>query len=197
MVSIKKKQKLYKRHFLNGSDAHKQFYKKYANKLTKLKFASKKLYYKNELAESTTNSRKTLDIIKSLRLSKTKSSHRPNKIQVNDAADIVTDPNQIVNFFNQYFCNIGDALASNVPKEENDISYTNFQGWNRGHKARAQGQGHKKIRGQGQGQPFRGQTLSRPRAGMLEAKTKDQGHSRKCSPKKKVLKKVFQAISNL
>ena len=55
----------------------------------------------------------------------------------------------------------------------------------------------KKIRGQGQGQPFRGQNLSRPRTGMLEAKAKDQEHSRKCSPKKKVFKKVFQAISNL
>ena len=51
----------------------------------------------------------------------------------------------------------------------------------------------KKIRGQGQGQPFRGQTLSRPRTGMLEAK--DQGHKRKCSPKKKVFTKTFQAIS--
>ena len=48
----------------------------------------------------------------------------------------------------------------------------------------------KKIRGQGQGQPFRGQTLSRPRTGMLEAKAKDQGHSRKCSPKLKI--KSFQ-----
>ena len=38
-------------------------------------------------------------------------------------------------------------------------------------------------------------TLSRPRTGMLEAK--DQGHSRKCFPKKKVFKKGFQAISNL
>ena len=38
--------------------------------------------------------------------------------------------------------------------------------------SRTQGQGHKKIRGQGQGQPFRGQYLSRPRTGML----KDQGH---------------------
>ena len=64
-----------------------------------------------------------------------------------------------------------------------------------GHKARGQGQGHKKIRGQGQGQPFRGQTLSRPRTGMLEAK--DQGHSRKCSPKKNIFKKLFQIISNL
>ena len=43
----------------------------------------------------------------------------------------------------------------------------------------------KKIRGQGQGQPFRGQTLLRPRTGMLEAKAKDQGHKRKCSSKKK------------
>ena len=43
----------------------------------------------------------------------------------------------------------------------------------------------KKIRGQGQGQLFRGQTLSRPRTGMLEAKVKDQGHSRKRSPKKR------------
>ena len=71
------------------------------------------------------------------------------------------------------------------------------QRWSWGHKARGQGQGHKQIRGQGQGQPFRGQTLSRPRTGMLEAKAKDQGHKRKCSPKKKkkVSTKVFQAIS--
>ena len=55
----------------------------------------------------------------------------------------------------------------------------NCQRWSRGYKA--QGQGHKKIRGQGQ--PFRGQTLSRPRTGLLEAK--DQGHKHKCSPKKK------------
>ena len=41
------------------------------------------------------------------------------------------------------------------------------------------------------GQPFQGQTLSRPRTGMLEAKVKDQGRKRKCSPKKKVLKLFF------
>ena len=46
--------------------------------------------------------------------------------------------------------------------------HTKSQRWSRAHKARGQGQGHKKIRGQGQ--PFRGQTLSRPWTGMLEAK---------------------------
>ena len=56
--------------------------------------------------------------------------------------------------------------------------------------AKAMAKDTKKIRGQGQ--PFRGQTLSRPRTGMLEAKAKDQGHSRKCSPKKRFSKKFFR-----
>ena len=51
------------------------------------------------------------------------------------------------------------------------ISEVSDQKWSRGHKARGQdqGQGHKKIRSQGQ--PFQGKTLSKPRTGMLEAKT--------------------------
>ena len=49
----------------------------------------------------------------------------------------------------------------------------------------------KKIRGQGQGQSFRGQALSRPRTGMLGAK--DQGHRRKCSQKKKGLQNNFSS----
>ena len=52
----------------------------------------------------------------------------------------------------------------------------------------------KKI--QGQGQPFRGQTLSRPRTGMLEAKDTAASVLQK-NFKKMVFKKVFQAISNI
>ena len=55
--------------------------------------------------------------------------------------------------------------------------------WSRGHKARGQGQEHKKTRGQEQ--LFREQTLSRPRAGMLEAKAKDQEHRRQVFYEKK------------
>ena len=51
--------------------------------------------------------------------------------------------------------------------------------------ARAKAKDRKKIRGQGQGQPFRGQTLSRPRTGMLEAKAKDQGQKAQVLSKKK------------
>ena len=37
-----------------------------------------------------------------------------------------------------------------------------------------------------------GQECSRPRTGVLEAKAKDQGHKRKCSPKKKSSQKFFK-----
>ena len=64
--------------------------------------------------------------------------------------------------------------------------YSN-QRWSRGHKVRGQGEG--------QGQPFRAHTLSRPRTDMLEPRTKDTAAS--VLQKKKGRKKVFQAISNL
>ena len=54
----------------------------------------------------------------------------------------------------------------------------------------AKAQDTKKILGQGQGQPFRGQTLSRPRTGMLEAKAKDTSASA-LKKKKKDLHKNF------
>ena len=59
--------------------------------------------------------------------------------------------------------------------------------WSRGNKA--QGQEQKKIRGQEQ--LFREQTLSRPRAGMVEAKAKDQEHRRKVFYEKKKVFKIF------
>ena len=66
----------------------------------------------------------------------------------------------------------------------------------------------KKIRGQDQAQPFRGQTLSRPRKGMLEAKAKDTSASAlqkkrssqkffRRSPEKNVLQKFFPALDKI
>ena len=82
-------------------------------------------------------------------------------------------------------CTIGNMVCN---------SLCSIQRWSRGHKARGQGQGHQKNPRLRPRTAFP-KTLTRPRTEMLEAK--DQGHSRKCSPKKKVFKEVFQAISNL
>ena len=53
MTPIRKKQKLYKTHFLKGSDSEKNFYRHYANKLNELKYISKKIYLNRELEENT------------------------------------------------------------------------------------------------------------------------------------------------
>ena len=59
----------------------------------------------------------------------------------------------------------------------------------------------KKI--QGQGQPFRGQTLSRPRTGILETKAKDtsasalQKKKKKRSSQKNVFQKIFQELHKI
>ena len=59
--------------------------------------------------------------------------------------------------------------------------------------AKAKAKDTKKIRGLGQGQPFRGQTLSRPRTGMLEAK--DQGHKAQVLSQKKKKKGLHKNFS--
>ena len=55
LKSIKTKQKMYLSHFGKGNLEQKQLYKKYANKLTKVKFAAKKLYYQDKLETSKNN----------------------------------------------------------------------------------------------------------------------------------------------
>ena len=69
---------------------------------------------------------------------------------------------------------------------------SDHQRWSRGHKAQDQGQGHKKkSEAKVKDTLLRGQNLSRPRTGMLEAKAKDRGHRCKRSPKKKGFQKYF------
>ena len=69
--------------------------------------------------------------------------------------------------------------------------YINTRGGVEDTRLEAKNKDTKKIRGQGQEQPFRGQTLSWPRTGMLEAKAKDQRHKGKCSPPQKKVFKIF------
>ena len=95
--------------------------------------------------------------------------------------------------------NITKSCANLVQKTVlTNATNLRVDGWkqrcSRGHKAQDQGQEYKKIRGQsqGEGQSFRGQTLSRPRTRML----KDQGHKCKCSQKKRSFKKFFRRSQN-
>ena len=74
------------------------------------------------------------------------------------------------------------------------ISKVTIRGGVEDTRLKAKAKDTKKIRGQGQEQPFRGQNLSRPRTELLEAKAKDTGAS--VLQKKKIFKNFFPVISN-
>ena len=83
---------------------------------------------------------------------------------------------------NAQACQFADYLSAKIKQIISDIFYQNcnscdIQRWSR----------RQKARGQGQGQLFRGQTLSRTE--ILEAK--NQGNRRQVFSKKKGLKKFF------
>ena len=60
------KRKLYKTHFLNGNPVQKIFYKKFSNKLTKMKTRAEHLYYEKELLNLSGNQKNTWESLKSL-----------------------------------------------------------------------------------------------------------------------------------
>ena len=91
-VSIRKKQKLYKTHYLRGLNNQKAFYKRFANLLNKLKTAAKQLYFENQLKSVTNNPKKTWNILREL-LPKKECDTTPSTLKFDDAD--ISDKNEI------------------------------------------------------------------------------------------------------
>lgn len=121
--SIKHKQKLYQTHFVEGNWEQKNLYKKYSNKLNKIKLASKKLHYQTELEHSKYQAFRTWNIIKSLLPSSGRYNAIPEKIKINN--NTITDVASITENFNDYFSNIGQNLASKIVLN-NKRAYKNY-----------------------------------------------------------------------
>ena len=60
LISIKKKQKMHKTHYIKVSPIDKLCYKTYSNVLTKVKNLAKKLYYHHKLNDNSHNPKKNL-----------------------------------------------------------------------------------------------------------------------------------------
>ena len=93
-------------HFVDGKLEQKQLYKKYANKLAKVKFAAKKLYYLDQLETSKNN---TSEVIKSFLSSPRSNTSLPPKLKHNNP--FTANPTLIANNFNNYFSGIEKTLA--------------------------------------------------------------------------------------
>ena len=70
LISIKKKQKLHRTHFLSANKINRIIYKKYSNMLTRVKAASKKLYFHDAIHKSKNSQQKTLEVLNELLVEK-------------------------------------------------------------------------------------------------------------------------------
>lgn len=122
-ISIKRKQKMYKTHFLSNNEKLIAIYKKYCAKLNKVKYAAKKTFFGKEFDKHKTNPRKTWQTIKSLLPKSNENIPAISKIVVDD--NEIYDTTEIAEKFNTHFTNVGKNLAQTFT-DQNEIAYSNF-----------------------------------------------------------------------
>ena len=122
ITSIKHKQKLYRTFFLRGNSFEKKFFKTYANKLTRVKKMSKKMYYTEYISQNKTNPKKIWQMINSLIPCKTVDTVVKN---INVDNENIDNPSDIAEAFNNYFVKIGNTLSENIENHHNN-SYSAY-----------------------------------------------------------------------
>ena len=100
LTSIRHKNKMHKSHYILGDQVTKSEYKKYSNKLTKIKTMAKKKHFAEELEKNKNNPKKTWEILRSL-LSRKQGKIFPGSVDVN--GNKITDKDAISNSFNHFF----------------------------------------------------------------------------------------------
>ena len=114
--AIEKKNRLFNK-FIKCGDSNKkifhQEYNTYRNSLSTLLKQSKKIYYNNHFRNSINNIKSNWKGIKSTISLNTKESESP-KIILNNMGEFITNPNDIANQFNKFFCSIAPTIQSNI-----------------------------------------------------------------------------------
>ena len=119
LISIKHKQKFYRTHFLNGDSTDKCFHKKYANKLTRVKTLSTKMYFNNAVDERKNKPKELWKFINSVIPHNIARIHPPKLIKDGKALE---NPEEISEEFNNYFLEIGLTIANFAnPTGNNDF----------------------------------------------------------------------------
>ena len=115
---------MHRTHYIKGDAAMKLKYKKFSNKLTKIKTNSKKKFLAEELEKNKCKPRKMWEILRSLIPSATSNSNNnlPSQIIVNNCK--ITDKQKILNEFNEFFSTTVEKSAENF--DSNDSGFAHF-----------------------------------------------------------------------
>ena len=121
LKSIQTRNRLFKQHLRNPTDANLKAYRTYRNKLTKLIRTSRKLYFSDKINKAGSNTNATWKVIKEVMGTKTDPPPTDN-ITLNGTK--IDQPNQCANSFNSFFTNIGPELARKITSP--DTHFTNY-----------------------------------------------------------------------
>ena len=109
-TSIKNKRSMFTAHFLSDDDDKIIFYKKYVNKLTKLKALSKKDYFSSAINDTQKDPRDIWKVIRSV-LTAYQDHVSAILFSLKINGHTISNDQAISEHFNEFFCSIGSNLA--------------------------------------------------------------------------------------
>lgn len=120
LISIRKKNNLYKKWLIKRSNESLAKYKGYKNRLTYIIRNAEKLYYENRFLELSNDIKNTWKLIKSV-INENNSKHDSiHEMSIN--GQTTSDKFTIANKFNDYFVNIGKDLSKTIPEISGSFS---------------------------------------------------------------------------
>ena len=108
---IRRKNRLYRSFIRKPTEANKEAYKKYRNRLNTTLRLAKQTYFSNILEKERNNMRNTWKILNSIIRP---NNHKKCSEKFVSGNETYTCPNEIASKFNQYFANLGPTLASTI-----------------------------------------------------------------------------------
>ena len=121
----KKKNLLYRQFLKKRTDECESKYNKYKNKLTAILRYCEKQYYTDILDFNKGNIKETWIIINSV-INKQSKKKKMCCTAFNSNGHKISGDKNVANGFNQFFVNIGPALASNIPRSNSDNDFTQY-----------------------------------------------------------------------
>ena len=116
----RKKNKLYKKYLLHNDKNSENRYKVYKNKLTDILRKAETKYYSEKLSKVKGDIKGTWKILKEIINKRNGNRSTPQSFKYNKT--VLTDPQSIANYFNEYITNLGPPLSSKIDSSCGDIS---------------------------------------------------------------------------
>ena len=125
--SSNRKSQLYKKWITSRDQQDKTNYANYSKAYSKIIKAAQANYYKNTFDSKSHDIKslwKQINNLHSFTPRTSATSSKISKLQTDN--DVITDAGEIASLFNNYFCNVGKNLATNLPHSSSTNNFNSF-----------------------------------------------------------------------